>query len=246
MHIAIDTSQRLADLGPRYAETDLTRFPVDAWATWTNLIFLFVIVYWFWRLRGRYRQHRILTVSLPLLTAGWIGGTVYHATRSHVFWTLLDWVPIVILVMLAAAWLWRRLLPNIGLAIGVTLLPLLVAAALFRPLANSGPLGICASYALIASSVIVPAVWNAARGGRRLCGWFAFVFACFAVALTFRLLDAPLAQAGWPHGSHYLWHLFGGVATFGMFQFLYELPLADTGSVACQLRAKFCVHATPE
>ena len=133
-------------------------------------------------------------------------------------------------MLLAAWWLWRRLLPNAGLAVGATMLPLLVAAALVRPLANSGPAGICASYAVIASSVLVPAVLNAARGGARIRCWLAFVLVCFAAALTFRLLDAPLAQAGWPHGSHYLWHLVGGFATFGMFRFLFELRAADPAS----------------
>lgn len=229
MHALLDTSQRLADMGPRYAETDLAHIPVEPWATWTNLIFLFVIVYWVRRLRGQYRRHLILTLALPLLAVGWIGGTVYHATRSHVFWTLLDWIPIVLLVLLAAVWLWRRLLPHVGLAVVATLLPLLITAALVRPLANSGPAGITASYALISTSVIIPAVWNAARCGRCARAWLAVVFLCFVVALAFRVLDAPLAQAGWPHGSHYLWHLAGGLATFCMFRFLFELQ-ADAPS----------------
>ena len=108
MSAVLDTSMRLPDLGPRYAETDLGHFPVEPWATWTNLIFAVVIVYWTRRLRGSWRRHRLLAAALPLLTAGWIGGTVYHATRCHVFWTLLDWCPIVVLVLLAAGWLWRR------------------------------------------------------------------------------------------------------------------------------------------
>ena len=47
--------------------------------------------------------------------------------------------------MLAAGWLWRRQLPNMGLAVGATLLPLLVAGVLARSLANAGPAGISAS-----------------------------------------------------------------------------------------------------
>jgi len=220
------TSMRLSDLGPRYAETDLTNFPVEPWATWTNLIFLAVIVYWTWRLRGQRRRHMVLAAALPLLTIGWFGGTIYHATRSSVVWTLLDWCPIVVLVLLAAWWLWRRLLPSAALAFCATLLPLLVAGALARWLANSGPAGISASYAILAVGVVVPAVGNCVR---RSGMWLrlAVVLGCFAVALIFRVCDAPLAQAGWPHGSHYLWHVFGGLATFFMFGFLYALRAGD-------------------
>lgn len=227
MQAGLDTSQRLSDLGPRYAETNLSGFPVEPWATWTNLVFLVVIVYWALRLRGQHRRHWMLSLALPLLTCGWIGGTVYHATRSHVFWTLLDWGPIVLLVLLSAWWLWRRVLPNAGLAAGATAVPLLAAAALVQPLANSGPAGISLSYAVLSLSAVIPAVINAARGTPRARRWLAVVFACFGVALSFRLLDAPLSQAGWPHGSHYLWHVLGGAATFGMFRFLYELRAAD-------------------
>jgi hypothetical protein len=129
-----DTTQRMSDLGPRYAETDPAHFPVDAWATWTNLVFLVAVVYWTRRLRGQARRRRMLAFTLPLLLVGWIGGTIYHATRSHVCWTLLDWYPIAIPV---------------------------------------------------------------------------------------------LAAAGWPHGSHYLWHIFGGLATFFTFDVLYALRAGD-------------------
>lgn len=229
MNLPPENAARLADLGPRYAETDLARFPVEPWATWTNLVFLAVIVYWAWRLRGQFRRHRLLAVALPLLGIGWLGGTLYHATRSSPAWFLMDWLPIVALLLMAATWLWRRLLPNLGLAVTAAVLPLLVAGALGSKLAHGGAVGISASYALIAGGNLVPAVIHAVRGTRRARGWLALVVACFAAALAFRLFDAPLAQAGWPHGSHYLWHIFGGAATFGMFGFLYELRSADGG-----------------
>lgn len=227
MHALIDSSQRLADWGPRYAETDLSRLPVESWATWTNLIFLFAIVYWTWRLRGQYSRHIILTIALPLLAAGWFGGTVYHATRSHPIWLLMDWVPIVLLMLLASGWMWRRLVPGVGLAFVATLAPLLAVLALARSLANTGSAGISLSYALMAASVVVPAALNAVRNRTRAWVWLVVVFLCFAAALMFRLLDARLAAAGWPHGSHFLWHLFGGAATFCMFRFLFELRAAD-------------------
>jgi hemolysin III len=214
----------LSDHGPCYAETDLTRFPVEPWATWTNLVFLCVIVYWTWRLRGCWRRHRMLSIAaLPLLTIGWLGGTIYHATRSHVIWLLLDWVPIVLLIMLAAGWLWLRLTHKVIFAVGITVaMPLILGALLTHALAHAGPAGISASYAIMGSSVVIPAALNCVRQ-RRAWLWLAAVIVCFAAALAFRTCDMPLARAGWPHGSHYLWHVFGGLATFLMFAFLYRL-----------------------
>jgi hemolysin III len=113
------------------------------------------------------------------------------------------------------------------LAVGVALvLPLLIALALARSLAHSGAAGISASYAIMASTVVIPAVLNCVKQ-RGAWPWLAAVVVCFAAALGFRTYDAMLAQAGWPHGSHYLWHLFGGLATFLMFAFLHRLREGD-------------------
>lgn len=217
-------------MGPRYAETHPGQWPVDAWATWTNLVFLFVVVFWVWRLRGQWRRHPWIALSLPWLAVGWIGGTIYHATRSHVAWLLMDWVPIVLLLVMAGGWLWRRLLRNTALAVGATLVPPLVAFALMHRLARD-PSGITWSYAIMASGVVIPAVINAChrRPARSSLG---AVLACFVVALAFRAFDAPLARIGWPHGSHYLWHVFGGLATFFTFSFLYALRESDSTTPA--------------
>jgi len=228
---------RLADGGPRYAETDLARFPVEPWATWTNVVFLVVIVYWALRLRSTWRQHRLLsTVALPLLAVGWFGGTVYHAARSHIAWLLLDWVPIVLLLLLVATWLWRRLLPKAGLSfrrtavlVAALLAPVLVAGVFAKRLATSGPLGISVSYAVLSASAVLPAILNCVRT-RHAWPWLAGTLACFAAALFFRTGDAALHAAGWPHGSHYLWHVFGGLATFATFGLLHLLGEADPRS----------------
>lgn len=220
----------VADHGPIYAETDPGRFPVEPWATLTNLVFLFVIFYWARRLRGQWRRHLVLALALPLLTVGWLGGTVYHATRSHDIWLILDWGPIVVLILMAAYWLWRRLLPASFLssvAAGTALLlPVVLSAALARYLALSGRSGISASYAILAAGVVIPATLHCARRPD-LRPLFAAVIACFAAAIAFRSGDIPLAELGWPHGSHYLWHLFGGLATFFMFTFLHKLSGQD-------------------
>ena len=85
------------DQGPIYLETIMGRFPVEPWNTASNLLFLVIILYWAWRLKGEIRAHRFIAGAIPVLIIGWVGGTVYHATRSHNLWLFMDFVPIALL-----------------------------------------------------------------------------------------------------------------------------------------------------
>lgn len=85
-------------------------------------------------------------------------------------------------------------------------------------------------YAIFAAGVVVPAMVCCVRRPD-VWRWLVAVLVCFAAALNFRACDARLAAAGWPHGSHYLWHIFGGLATFLMFSFLYALRAGDQEQV---------------
>jgi hemolysin III len=108
------------------------------------------------------------------------------------------------------------------MASAALLVPIILSATLAQYLALSDRAGISASYAILASGVILPATIHCARRPD-VRPIFALVLVSFAAAIAFRTGDIPLALLGWPHGSHYLWHLFGGVATFFMFAFLYRL-----------------------
>ena len=96
------------DTGPIYMETLMGRFPVEPWNTYSNLLFLALIVFWFFRVRRNVRDHRFIAYSLPVFLLGWVGGTVYHATRSHEVWLFLDWAPIALLALAVAIFFWHR------------------------------------------------------------------------------------------------------------------------------------------
>ena len=50
--------------------------------------------------------------------------------------------------------------------------------------------------------------------------WVGFALLAFVFALTFRVAD----NWGWISiGTHFLWHTFGAVAAFCMFQYLYTI-----------------------
>ena len=89
------------DSGPIYLETVEGRFPIEPFNTYSNLIFSFLIIYWGIKVYKNPKQHQFLAWVLPIIGTSYIGGTIYHATRSREFWLRLDWMPI---MLLCAAW----------------------------------------------------------------------------------------------------------------------------------------------
>src|ERR1700722_1830174 len=92
---ALLTQGRMPDWGPRYTETPPNPYAPNApsiaepWNTITASFFIFIVIAWAWRLRGRYNNYPFLCCCMPILLAGGIGGTLYHATRiSWVFFLL--------------------------------------------------------------------------------------------------------------------------------------------------------------
>src|SRR5207302_6393909 len=108
-------TDRLADRGPRYAETPADTYAADAptvaepYNAATAFLFIVVVAYWAWRLRGRYRRFPFVAACLPVLFVGGLGGTLYHATRTRPLYFFLDVVPISLLGLAGALYLTARL-----------------------------------------------------------------------------------------------------------------------------------------
>ena len=98
--------ENIQDFGPIYAETGKEGFLIEPFNTASNLIFLFLIIYWFLQVKDKWKEHPLIIVSLPILTIGFLGGSIYHATRSHNIWLFLDFMPIMILCLLAMLRFW--------------------------------------------------------------------------------------------------------------------------------------------
>jgi hemolysin III len=91
---------------------------------------------------------------------------------------------------------------------------------------------ITVSYAAIGLALVVPAALHAAILNRRHSGWLPAALAAFVLALVARQSDLAAGAAGWPMGSHFLWHLFGGAATFCVFGYLHAVR-AGNGNADC-------------
>lgn len=206
------------DGGPIYAETraapDNGSYPVEPWNTWSNLIFVAVIVYFIRRTSLDVRRYRLVVLSLPILFVGWCGGTLFHATRRDVVWLILDILPIVALSIAVGLSFWHMVVRSWGKAVvcffgiavsGRFLATLLVADHALR---------ISFWYMAMALPIVLPLFVVVRRKALPEKLLFAGVVAAFGVAVMFRMWDRTGVEPLLPMGTHFLWHLFGGLAVF--------------------------------
>lgn len=220
----------MPDRGPRYAETDLGRFPAEPANALSNLVFLLVLASALRRLRRERLSNAFYSIVLALLAVGWAGGTLYHATRGSVVWLALDFVPIALLCLLGAGRLAWQLSRRLRLAYLLGALPSLLSLWLcMRGLPRSTAL-ISAGYSLLALAVAIPAALHCGERGWRGVGLLAGAVLSFSVALVFRYEDAALIAAEPTLGTHFLWHLFGGCATYLILRYLLDAEAARKDS----------------
>lgn len=209
------------DSGPIYRETLMGRLPVEPFNTLSNLVFLAIIIYFSVRIYKNVRQHRFLAYCMPILTIGFIGGTLFHGTRSHQVWLFMDWVPIMILCMSAVfyfifklykSW-WKRLL---------AIVLIFTVSFLVRQLPIPNVIRISLGYVITAVTVLLPITLYLikTRGVDKELVILAVV--SFVVAVSFRSADKIL-QIEWLYmGTHWLWHLFGGISVFFLMLYVYR------------------------
>jgi hypothetical protein len=226
---ALAANGRLPDHGPRYTETPPDPFSPDApliaepWNAITASFFIFIVAFWAWRLQGRYRNYPFLCCCMPILLAGGIGGTLYHATRVSVVYFLLDVVPISALGLAGAVFMAIRYWGGRGwwFVPAVTLFYIAVNRLLFaafRPMDIQWAVNL--SYASLALVVLIPIGLVLLRTRFRYAGWVVAGVISFAIAWFCRLVDRQSASY-LPMGSHWLWHTFGAITTMLIIEYFY-------------------------
>lgn len=210
------------DRGPIYLETLMGRFPVEPWNTFSNLLFLALIVFWFLRVRGHVRDHRFIAYSLPIFLLGWVGGTVYHATRSHNVWLFLDFVPIAVLAIAVAMFFWRRQGISWFVAPILVIGPLVLAGVTIAVLRDTHGAVRFLGFPVLALAILMPVLRYLARTGWKDMGLIAGALAGFAVAIVFRSIDLSVPIAFLPMGTHWLWHSFGAAAVHLLMLYIYR------------------------
>lgn len=217
------------DQGPIYLETIMGRFPVEPWNTVSNLLFLAIILYWVWRVKDDIRAHRFITGAMPVLILGWVGGTVYHATRSHNVWLFMDFVPIALLVMAVSMFFWRRQ------GVSWWWVPLLVFGPFVLVMTGMSVLDMpdamrpIAGYPTLAISILLPVVRYLMRSGWMDWPLVVGALAAFLIAVSFRTIDGRALVDTLPMGTHWLWHSFGATAVQFLVLYIWRSDLREAG-----------------
>jgi len=227
--------ERLPDRGPRYKETPPDPYAENApniaepYNAVTASFFVFIVLYWLIRLRGKYSRFPMLVSCLPILLVGGIGGTLYHAYRTRLSYFLLDVIPIQLLALAATIYMVVRLGSVYGKRKVFTIFIAVIAAILFvngvlfrmTGLGRVYPtLTINLSYASLAVLIVTPILVVLVRTKFRHGSWVALALSAFAIGWFCRLVDpfSPL-----PMGTHWLWHTFGAISTAGLIAYFYRI-----------------------
>lgn len=207
------------DAGPIYQETVEGRIPVEPFNTFSNLIFIAILIYFWIKIRKNPKQHPFFLFAIPVIFISWIGGTVYHGTRSHDFWLVLDWLPIMVVCLggiiyfinkIKKKW-WQRIVVFLGL---------MFLSSLPRMINLPSAYKISFGYAITAITVLTPFIWYAYKTNWKNTYLILLGTLIFGVAVTFRTLDNTITLL--PMGTHWLWHTFGGVAVFFLLLYIYK------------------------
>lgn len=227
MTFALIEALRLAtDGGPVYRETDLSRFPVEPFNTFSNLVFLAIILHFSFKVYRDPQRHYFLAWSIPVLFLGFLGGTVYHASRSHPVWLYLDWVPIVLLCMAASFYFIFKIDKPLLYRIGIIALVVLISIGGRRlpvPASYKESLG----YIATAAALLLPMAWYIISTRGRNVKFIAAALGSFTLAIFFRMLDRFVQGDIMFMGTHWLWHLFGGISVFFLMSYIYKDACAD-------------------
>ncbi len=222
---------RLRDGGHAYTETDLSQLIVEPWNGVSAALFLLIVGYWFIQLRGQYRQHLFMSISLPILAIGGIGGTIYHALRLHQVFLIMDWMPIMILCLAASVYffikVFEKWIPAVLLVVGI-LASQMFMFRMFQTQNLPVQLAININYSVMALLILVPTALLLWKTRFRAGKWVGFALGSFLIAITCRAID-PMALL--PMGTHFLWHIFGALACHSMFMYVYLLN-AEKAEVA--------------
>jgi hypothetical protein len=206
------------DGGSLYAETNMRHLFPEPLNTITSLFFLAIAIYWTFKLWGKGRQHTFLSVAVGLLYIGGIGGSIYHGLRQWRIFIMMDWMPIMLLCLAAGVYFLARVT---RWYYAVILIVAYVAFQFFarqRMISNNIQLYININYAVLASIVLFPVLAVLVKTSFNHGKWVGYALIAFVLALTFRIAD----KWQWLDvGTHFLWHVFGAIAAWCMFNYIY-------------------------
>jgi len=215
------------DSGPIYKETLTNTAIVEPWNTFSNLIFLAILVYFVILLYRSPGRHLFLKFALPIIGIGWIGGTLYHALRESEVWLVMDWLPITLLCLAAACYFAIRAMSVWWGKLGLLLLVLIVSFG-SRFITYPDGWGVSLGYVATAMGILLPVFVFGYRTDWKYFVNVVFALVAFAFAISFRTMDGLLPLEFMYMGTHWLWHILGGTASYFILRYIYRVESVST------------------
>lgn len=210
--------QNPPDGGLLYTETNMARFFPEPLNAITSLLFLAIALYWTYILWGKGKRHTFLSVAVALLYIGGIGGSIYHGLRQWRIFIMMDWLPIMLLCVAAGVYFLAKLTRWYYAVLLIVFYTLFQVFARQQMIEGNLQLFININYAVLAGIVLFPVLGYLAATKFAYGRWVGYALLAFVAALTFRVADR---WAWLTFGTHFLWHVFGAVAAWCMFRYIY-------------------------
>ena len=217
----------IQDGGPLYHEFHADWFVKEPWNAYSSLFFFIPVVFWIWKLRGRYKENLIIVALLPLLFLNGLGSTLYHAFRTEPIFLMMDWMPALFMSITLSTYLWTRIVKKwyFGLFIVIAFytMAILCVYLLIKYTGNDhmapnfGYFFTGAAYITPIFIILVKTKWY-----RLKLVVLSFLF--LGLALLCRASDYPNPNPLpdiLPQGTHFMWHVFSSFAVFTMGYYIY-------------------------
>lgn len=213
-------NESLKDGGPIYTETDTSNFIVEPFNALSSLAFLIPALYWLYCLRKAYYKNLFIVCCIPLLLAGGMGSTLYHAFRTTPFFLFLDFAPIIILTVMVSIFLWNKLFGMWWYTVLLFIPVIALRYYAFKFLASHDAINL--GYFLTGLMIFLPILLLLIK--YQFLGWRNFLISLllFSFSLAFRRadsIDPPLLNMG----THWLWHLFGAAGCHYLALYLHSI-----------------------
>jgi hypothetical protein len=220
----IQPLQNPSDGGPIYAETNLDHFIAEPWNAISSLAIVLPALYWAFYLRFQFKKYSFIYFGIPLLIAGGIGSTLYHAFRSSSFFLVMDVLPTAILTLSVGIYFWVKVLPKWWQSLFIVVPVTLGRFWLFQLL--PGELAVNISYFLTGTLIFFPVLLYLIKTRLKHVIDILLSVSSLSISLVFRERDQVLTDL-FPMGTHFLWHILSGVGAFYLARYLYKIRVDE-------------------
>jgi hemolysin III len=204
-----------------YAETNLNAFPVEPLAAFTNLIFPAVIIYWTVKTKFRIRLYPLIVIIMPLMTAAFFFGTMFHILRNDVIWHHLNMLSILYAVIAGNIYLWRRVVKSWWKTFLLTLLTPVLFQIFILLIQPVDKISVSTVFTVMFLSILIPSALHCIKNRYHNFHLLVVSSIFFGSGIILRTADKYFLDTSLP-GTHFLWHIAGGISIFFFLKYIYE------------------------